>query len=147
MERRLKNRALPKIRCKMHPVPPSALFSPIFSRAREKIGPSETTGSCKFAAVNHSGASHQLPLHKGALDARHRKCGKSGRQPLSLGCAEPAPLEGEPRVPHRRKYSELGGNLSVSLRLTAPLEGEPFLCACEYIVNFAKSACKWGKVC
>ena len=48
------------------------------------------------------------------------------RQPLSLGCAEPAPLEGEPRVPHRRKYSELGGNLSVSLRLTAPLKGEPF---------------------
>ena len=41
MERRLKNRALPKIRCKMHPVPPSALFSPIFSRAREKIGPPE----------------------------------------------------------------------------------------------------------
>ena len=37
------------------------------------------------------------------------------RQPLSLGCAEPAPLEGEPRSAHRRKYSEVGNNLSVSL--------------------------------
>ena len=45
----------------------SALFSPIFSRAREKIGPSETTCSCKSARINPSGASRQLPLHKGAL--------------------------------------------------------------------------------
>ena len=31
----------PKIRCSMHPASPSTLFSPIFSRAREKIGPPE----------------------------------------------------------------------------------------------------------
>ena len=47
------------------------------------------------------------------------------QQPLSLGCAEPAPLEGEPRNAHRRKYSKAGDDLSVSLRLPAPLGGEP----------------------
>ena len=31
----------PKIRCSMHPASPSTLFSPIFSLAREKIGPPE----------------------------------------------------------------------------------------------------------
>ena len=41
MERRLKYCCLPKFRDRMHPVSPSALFSPIFSRAREKIGPPE----------------------------------------------------------------------------------------------------------
>ena len=41
MERQPKTRISPKFRGRMHPVPPSALFSPIFSRAREKIGPSE----------------------------------------------------------------------------------------------------------
>ena len=33
---------LPKIRCSMHPASPRTLFSPIFSLAREKMGPSET---------------------------------------------------------------------------------------------------------
>ena len=42
MERRPKNRGLPKFRGRKHQTRPSALFSPIFSRAREKIGPSET---------------------------------------------------------------------------------------------------------
>ena len=41
MERRLKYCCLPEFRGRMHPVSPSALFSPIFSRAREKIGPPE----------------------------------------------------------------------------------------------------------
>ena len=41
MERRLKYWCLPEFRGRMHPVSPSALFSPIFSRAREKIGPPE----------------------------------------------------------------------------------------------------------
>ena len=31
----------PKIRCSMHPASPSTLFSPLFSLAREKIGPPE----------------------------------------------------------------------------------------------------------
>ena len=35
------------------------------------------------------------------------------------------PLEGEPRNAHRRKYSKAGDDLSVSLRLPAPLGGEP----------------------
>ena len=42
MERWLKNRASPKFRCRKHPTRPQALFSPpIFSLAREKIGPPE----------------------------------------------------------------------------------------------------------
>ena len=38
---RLKNWCLPEFRCRMHQTRPSALFFPIFSRAREKIGPPE----------------------------------------------------------------------------------------------------------
>ena len=41
MERQLKTRASPEFRCRMHQTRPSALFSPIFSRAWEKIGPPE----------------------------------------------------------------------------------------------------------
>ena len=41
MERRLKHWFHPEFRGSMHPASPSALFSPIFSRAREKIGPPE----------------------------------------------------------------------------------------------------------
>ena len=41
MERCLKHWFLLKIRGSMHQTRPSALFSPIFSRAREKIGPPE----------------------------------------------------------------------------------------------------------
>ena len=40
---RLKNWCLPEFRCRMHQTHPSTLFSPIFSLAREKIGPSETS--------------------------------------------------------------------------------------------------------
>ena len=42
MERRLKHWFLPEFRGRKHQTHPSTLFSPIFSRAREKIGPSET---------------------------------------------------------------------------------------------------------
>ena len=38
---RLKRRGSPEFRCRMHPVSPSTLFSPIFSLAREKMGPPE----------------------------------------------------------------------------------------------------------
>ena len=41
MERRLQHWELPEFRCRKHQTHPSALFSPIFSRAREKIGPPE----------------------------------------------------------------------------------------------------------
>jgi len=69
---------------------PAPLFSPIFSGKTEKIGPPEAS------AVANS------------------------RQPLSLGCAEPAPLEGEP-FPLRR-----GINLSGASR-QLPWEGSLFL--------------------
>ena len=136
----------------------SALFSPIFSRAREKIGPSGTTCSCKSARINPSGASRQLPLHKGALvraqveslPFQGRWLGEAVTERSSQICsnlsvsAAPSqhpypfcpfgtfppdrgnrPLEGEPRNAHRRKYSKAGDDLSVSLRLPAPLGGEP----------------------
>ena len=38
---RLKHCGPPKIRCSMHPASPSTLFFPIFSLAREKMGPPE----------------------------------------------------------------------------------------------------------
>ena len=38
---RRKHRFLPKFRCRMHQTRPSTLFSPVFSLAREKIGPPE----------------------------------------------------------------------------------------------------------
>ena len=38
---RLKHWALPKFRGRLHPASPRTLFSPIFSLAREKIGPPE----------------------------------------------------------------------------------------------------------
>ena len=41
MERRSKHWDLPKIRGRKHQTRPSTLFSPIFSLAREKIGPPE----------------------------------------------------------------------------------------------------------
>ena len=45
---------LPKIRCSMHPASPRTLFSPIFSLAREKMGPPEAPGSCKFDTTSQS---------------------------------------------------------------------------------------------
>ena len=41
MERQLKHWDLPKLRCRKHQTHPSTLFFPIFSLAREKIGPPE----------------------------------------------------------------------------------------------------------
>ena len=41
MKRRLKHWCLPEFRCRTHQTHPSTLFSPIFSLAREKIGPPE----------------------------------------------------------------------------------------------------------
>ena len=41
MERRLKHWDLPEFRGRMHKTRPSTLFSPIFSLAREKMGPPE----------------------------------------------------------------------------------------------------------
>ena len=38
---RRKHRFLPKFRCRMHQTRPSTLFSPVFSLARERIGPPE----------------------------------------------------------------------------------------------------------
>ena len=54
MERRPKHWELPKFRGRLHQTYPSTLFSPIFSLAREKIGPSETSGSHKFATTSQS---------------------------------------------------------------------------------------------
>ena len=38
---RRKHRFLPKFRCRMHQTRPSTLFAPVFSLAREKMGPPE----------------------------------------------------------------------------------------------------------
>ena len=53
---RLKHCGPPKIRGSMHPASPSTLFSPIFSLAREKMGPPE--------------ARQKRPQRNGSLQAR-----------------------------------------------------------------------------
>ena len=130
---RLKHCSPPKIRGSMHPASPSTLFFPIFSLAREKIGPPEARQKrprrnealharllilcarfflskpqtefavwafpCRSATTSQP-ASLTAPLEgepRGAHCRRHRAVANL-QQPLSLGCAEPAPLEGEPFV-------------------------------------------------
>ena len=51
----------PEFRGRKHPASPSTLFSPIFSLAREKMGPSETTSSRRFATTSQS-ATLTAPL-------------------------------------------------------------------------------------
>ena len=131
MERRLKPRLPPEFRGSMHQTRLHALFSPQSFLLREKRlgrrrrvrndrdGTSRRKRRLLSSVLVSSFPNRKLNLRFGFFYANLR-------QPLSLGCAEPAPLEGEPRVPHRRRYSELGNDLSVSLRLTAPLRGEPF---------------------
>ena len=95
---------------------PAPLFSPIFSGKTEKIGPPEAS------AVANS------------------------RQPLSLGCAEPAPLEGEP-FPLRRGINLSGASRQHPYpfcpfgtfppdRGNRPLGGEPFSAA------FSSASCR-----
>ena len=130
---KLKYWCLPEFRCRKHQTHPSTLFSPIFSLAREKIGPPEARQKrprrnealharllilcarfflskpqtefavwafpCRSATTSQP-ASLTAPLEgepRGAHCRRHRAVANL-QQPLSLGCAEPAPLEGEPFV-------------------------------------------------
>ena len=149
MERRLKPRLPPECRGRKHQTRPSTLFFPIFSLAREKIGPPEARQKrprrneppqatslilcarfflskpqaelavwvfsmqiCNNLSVSASPSQHPYPF-----------C-PFGTFPPDRGNR---PLGGEPRGAHRRRSSELGDDLSVSLRLTAPLEGEPWM--------------------
>ena len=160
---------LPEFRRRKHQTRPSTLFSPIFSLAREKIGPPEarqkrprrneslqarllilcarfflSKPQTEFAVWGFScksAATSQSRLRRASIPTPFVP---SGHFPLIGGIG---PWKGSQGVRTARSPQNWGDDFSVSLRLTAPLEGEPFLCACEYIVNFAKSACKWGKVC
>ena len=117
---RLKHRRSPEFRCRMHQTVTQRPFSPPSFPARRK-----RRGRRRRVRNDHDGTSRRkrrllssvlvssFPNRK--LNLRFGFSYANLIQPLSLGCAEPAPLEGEPRVPHRRKYSELGDNLSVSL--------------------------------
>ena len=57
----------PEFRGRKHQTRPSTLFSPIFSLAREKMGPSETSGSCKFATTSQSRLRRASSHARGAL--------------------------------------------------------------------------------
>ena len=91
----------PKIKGSMHPASPSTLFSPIFSLAREKIGPPE--------------ARQKRPRRNESLQAR-----------LLILCARF--FLSKPQTEFAVwVLSQICDNLSVSLRLTAPLGGEPWM--------------------
>ena len=64
---KLKYWCLPEFGCRTHQTHPSTLFSPIFSLAREKIGPSETSGSHKFATTSQSRLRRASSPGRGAL--------------------------------------------------------------------------------
>ena len=96
---RRKHRFLPKFRCRMHQTRPSTLFSPVFSLAREKIGLPEARQ--KRPRRNEPPQATSLIL--------------CARFFLSKPQTEFAVWV----------LSQICDNLSVSLRLTAPLKGEP----------------------
>ena len=96
---RRKHRFLPEFRCRMHQTRPSTLFSPIFSLAREKIGP--PAARQKRPRRNEPPQATSLIL--------------CARFFLSKPQTEFAVWV----------LSQICDNLSVSLRLTAPLKGEP----------------------
>ena len=96
---RRKHRFLPKFRCRMHQTRPSTLFSPVFSLAREKIGPPEARQ--KRPRRNEPPQATSVFL--------------CARFFLSKPQTEFAVWV----------LSQICDNLSVSLQLTAPLKGEP----------------------
>ena len=122
----------PEFRCRMHPTVTQRPFSPPSFPARRKRrgrrrrvrNDHDGTNPCKQGFLSSVLVS-SFPNRK--LNLRFGFSYANLIQPLSLGCAEPASLKGEPRSAHHRKYSEAGDGLSVSLRLPAPLKGEPFL--------------------
>ena len=97
-----KHWGLPKIRCRKHPTVTQRPFSPPSFPARRK-----RRGRRRRVRNDHDGTSRRkrrlfssvlvssFPNRK--LNLRFGFFYANLRQPLSLGCAEPAPLEGEPR--------------------------------------------------
>ena len=136
MERRSKHWDLPKIRGRKHQTRPSTLFSPIFSLAREKIGPPEARQ--KRPRRNESLQARLLilcarfflskPQTEFAVwvflckfdttsQSRLRRASiptpfvPSGHFPLIGGIG---PWKGSQGGPYCRRYSELGSGLSAS---------------------------------
>ena len=97
---RLKHCGPPKIRGSMHPASPSTLFFPIFSLAREKMGPPE--------------ARQKRPRRNEALHAR-----------LLILCARFFLSKPQTEFAVWVFSMQICNSLSVSLRLPAPLKGEP----------------------
>ena len=105
---RLKHRRSPEFRCRMHQTVTQRPFSPPSFPARRK-----RRGRRRRVRNDHDGTSRRkrrllssvlvssFPNRK--LNLRFGFSYANLIQPLSLGCAEPAPLEGEPRSAHRRK--------------------------------------------
>ena len=108
MERRPKHWCLPEFRGRMHQTHPQAPFSSLSFPARGKRygrrghvrNDHDGTNPCKQGFLSSVLVS-SFPNRK--LNLRFGFFHANLRQPLSLGCAEPAPLEGEPRSAHRRK--------------------------------------------
>ena len=139
MERRSKHWDLPKIRGRKHQTHPSALFSPIFSRAREKIGPPEARqkrprrneppqATSLFLCARFFLSKPQTEFAVWVFPCRSATTSQSASlTALREGSQGAAPPGGS-------------HNLSVSLRLTAPLEGEPRGCAPPEVLTTSQSA-------
>ena len=147
MERRLKHWFLPKIRGRMHQTRPSTLFSPIFSFAREKIGPPEARQKRPRRNEPPQATSLILCAHfflskpqtEFAVWVSWQICSNlsvsaaPSQHPYPFcpfGTFPPdrgnRPLEGEPRGAHRRKYSELSGAPFSCRKSTIPWPGNGF---------------------
>ena len=88
MERRPKNRGLPKFRGRKHQTHPSAPFLPYLFRQDGKDRAAGGVGSCKFATTSQSRLRRASSPGRGAFSAA------AGNQPLRRFA--PAPLGGEP---------------------------------------------------
>ena len=80
---RPKHWRFPEFRGSTHQTRPSTLFSPIFSLAREKIGPPEATGSCKSAATSQSRLRRASSPGRGAKGERTAGGSQNWGHPLS----------------------------------------------------------------
>ena len=94
VERRPKHRFLPEFRRRKQQPRPSTLFSPIFSLAREKIGPSETYSRYKSATTSQSRLRRASSPGRGAKECAPSEVLRSRSRPLSQPAAASSPERG-----------------------------------------------------
>ena len=132
MERRLKHWASPEFRGRTHQTRPSAPFLPLLFRQDGKEGAaggaSETTATERAAASDVSFPLYSFLPFQTASETRGLGFRANLWQPLSLGCAEPAPLEGS-------LFRCGGASIPQSPSVTAPFT-QGSLGAADIVINF-----------